>query len=170
MNLSTHFKYDEMVHSDVAERKRIPNEPPESSLRAGRALCSAILEPIRAEWRPLHITSGYRSPELNCDPEVNGSPTSDHIWSEDAASADFTLQGKPPSELLKVFEWICRNAKRLNIVFDQCFLEYRIPNRNDYRCIHISWREVSPRMQAGLKPTGGKGKIQYVEVGEESDA
>lgn len=153
MNLSQHFKYDEFIKSDTAEQLKINNEPPESALPVARKLCETLLEPIRTQFGPLHINSGYRSPELNA--AVKGSPTSDHIWSDYNSAVDFNCE----VPLRQVFDWICQSG----LEFDQCFLEYG-KQQGDWRCIHISLREFSNRKQAGIKPTGGGGKIEWVEV------
>jgi hypothetical protein len=47
-------------------------------------LCTSLLQPIRDEWGPLKITSGFRSPAVN--QAVGSSPRSQHLAGE---AADF---------------------------------------------------------------------------------
>ena len=65
MKLSPHFSLDEMLKSQTAIRKGIPNVPTEAHTEALRALCMNILEPVRAQYGiPFSPSSGYRSGEL----------------------------------------------------------------------------------------------------------
>ena len=65
MKLSPHFSLDELVKSQTATRKGIPNEPSEAHTDALRALCMNILEPVRSQYSiPFSPSSGYRSAEL----------------------------------------------------------------------------------------------------------
>ena len=160
MNLSKHFTLAEMTKSETAEREGIVNIPPPEVIPSAERLAQDILDPIRERWGRCVITSGYRCSELNSHPSVNGSATSDHIWGDDAASVDFIPAEAP--KMGEVFDWIRLESK---LIFDQCFLEYKlIDGKRHNRCIHISWRAVSPRRQAGHKPTGGYGKIEWKEV------
>ena len=78
MKLSKSFTLEEFIASQVAERKGIDNTPDETQVENMRVLCENVLEPIRALiQKPIIISSGYRSPELNA--AINGSETS-HIW------------------------------------------------------------------------------------------
>lgn len=155
MQLSEHFSLAELTRSSTAAAKGIDNAPPATALATAKRLCEAVLEPIRAEWGPMYVTSGYRSPALN--DAVDGSPTSDHVWDEYGASVDFQTK----AALQSVFDWICQSG----LPFDQCFLERgKVIDSEKDDCIHISFRPVSPRRQAGIKPTGGRGKITWVEV------
>ena len=156
--LSKYFTLEECTHSDTAVRKGIPNVPSPEGIAMGGRLCTSVMDTVREKWGALSVTSGFRSHELNLDPDVNGSATSDHVWSDGAASIDFIPL---KAEMQEVFEWICGSG----LVFDQCFLEYKLKDGiRHYRCIHISLRDINPRRQAGIKPTGGYGKIEWCEV------
>ena len=158
-NLSEHFTLEELIASDTAKKAGIDNTPSPEAVVGGKSLANIILDPIRERWGRLIITSGFRCHDLNLHPAVNGAATSDHVWTEEAASTDF-IPAKAGLE--EVFKWICEES---HLPFDQCFLEYKmIDKQRHYRCIHISWRAVSLRRQAGKKPTGGYGKIEWMEV------
>jgi hypothetical protein len=77
LQLSPHFKLFEFVISETAERKAIYNRPSDEIIARLRTLCESILEPARQQLGPLHINSGYRSPELNA--AIGGSSTSAHM-------------------------------------------------------------------------------------------
>jgi zinc D-Ala-D-Ala carboxypeptidase len=69
MKLSANFQLSELVKSQVAERKGIPNNPSPAHIDNLKALCVNVLQPIRSHFdSPVIISSGYRSAELMyCD-------------------------------------------------------------------------------------------------------
>ncbi len=69
--LSAHFKLPEF-----AARGRVL--PPEHSRDELRALCRDLLEPLRARFGVVRITSGYRTRQQNID--VGGAPLSFHRY------------------------------------------------------------------------------------------
>lgn len=89
MRLSEHFTLDELTVSETAERLGIDNDPPPNVLENLRGLAET-LERVRAALggRPIVVTSGYRSPNLNR--MVNGSRESAHLV---GYAADFTCPG-----------------------------------------------------------------------------
>ena len=112
MNLSEHFTLEELTFSQTATRKGINNEPSEA-VKANLAVLAKGLERVRAILlSPLHISSGYRSVELNR--AIGGTAKSAHI---DGYAADFTAPafGSP--------EAIVRQLKRTGIQCDQCIFE-----------------------------------------------
>jgi zinc D-Ala-D-Ala carboxypeptidase len=65
MKLSANFQLSELVKSQVAERKGIPNNPSPAHIDNLKALCVNVLQPIRSHFdSPVLISSGYRSAEL----------------------------------------------------------------------------------------------------------
>lgn len=81
------FTIAEMVHSSTADKLNINNDPP-SVVRVHLTETMTLLESIRAEWGKyceannlgtpaIHVSSGYRSPELN--KAVGGVKTSAHM-------------------------------------------------------------------------------------------
>ena len=78
MHLSEHFLLEELTHSDVALRRGIENEPHVGEKANLARLAQTLLEPARALWMaPIHVSSGYRSPEVN--QLVGGAANSQHM-------------------------------------------------------------------------------------------
>jgi zinc D-Ala-D-Ala carboxypeptidase len=142
MMLSEHFSLDEMIRSQTAVRKGIQNLPEEAELNSLRLLCKNVLEPVRAHFGPVTITSGFRCVRLN--KAVGGSGTSQHCFGE---AADFHVPGVPD---LVVANWIADNLH-----FDQLILEF--PPEG---WVHCSY---GPRMRGQLL-TAKKisGRTQYI--------
>ena len=112
MQLSEHFTLEELTFSQTASRKGINNEPSEAVKRNLETLAKG-LERVRATLlSSIHISSGYRSFELN--KFIGGSAKSAHM---DGYAADFTAPafGNP--------EAIVRTLKRAMIQCDQCIME-----------------------------------------------
>lgn len=112
MKLTEHFSLEELTFSQTAARKGIDNEPSEAVKRNLQVLANN-LERVRATLlSPLHISSGYRSYELN--KSIGGTTKSAHM---DGYAADFTAPafGNPQS--------VVRALKRAMIQCDQCICE-----------------------------------------------
>lgn len=92
MKLTAHFQLDEFTRSQTATRLGIDNTPPESVMVNLQRLAEA-LERIRSALggKAIHITSGYRCPDLNA--RIGGSKTSAHM---DGRAADFVVRGMTP--------------------------------------------------------------------------
>jgi zinc D-Ala-D-Ala carboxypeptidase len=116
MDLSPHFTLEELVFSQSALRLGIMNEPDEAQVVNLRRLCEELLEPARDLLEvPLHINSGYRSPNLNA--HIGGANNSAHM---DGRAADFVTITKPgPAALRGIFE-VLRSS---TLPFDQLILE-----------------------------------------------
>lgn len=77
-NLSPNFTLQEMCFSLTATTLKIANEPGQKDIDNLRVLCREVLQPTRDEWgKPMHINSGYRSPDLN--KAVGGKSNSYHL-------------------------------------------------------------------------------------------
>ena len=74
--LSTHFSLEEFAASETAAAHGIDNVVPQALVIQLALLCTSCLEPIRAQFGPLRISSGYRCPALNA--LVGGVATSEH--------------------------------------------------------------------------------------------
>lgn len=65
-------------------------------------LCEAFMQPLRNQFGPIRITSGYRTQELN--EEVGGAANSAHLTGE---AADFYALG--PYTPQEVYDWAEKN-------------------------------------------------------------
>ena len=102
MSLSPHFTLAEMTRtgqSALAVRNANEAHP---YIPALTALCSTILEPIRARFGPVKVNSGFRGPAVNA--AVGGSATSQHSKGE---AADIVCPG---ASLDEVMAWIVNES------------------------------------------------------------
>jgi zinc D-Ala-D-Ala carboxypeptidase len=113
MKLSAYFRLSELVCSETAQRMGIDNRPPLRLIRNLRRLALGLDRVRRIVRRPLHVSSGYRSPALNR--EVGGSPRSRH---QAGLAADFVCPafGRP-------FR-ICSTIRRAGLRFEQMIHEF----------------------------------------------
>lgn len=96
MNLSEHFTLEELTASDTASRRGLNNSPSGEVLLNLKKLATA-LETIRSTiGKPISITSGYRSPEVNA--WIGGSKTSQHCKGQ---AADIKVKGMNPNEVVE---------------------------------------------------------------------
>lgn len=101
-------------------------------------LCEHVLDPLRIAFkRPIHINSGFRTPEIN--KAIGGAKNSDHLCIGTTAAADITAGDKEMNKLL--FDVILSSG----INFDQCIDE------KDYRWIHISYNKNGRQQILHLK-------------------
>lgn len=154
MKLSEHFQLSEFTRNSHG----LANDPPAEVIPVLREFCEKILEPLRTYVnRPVVITSGYRSVELNR--KAGGLPNSYHRATSTRCAADIQVGGIP---LAGVFQWLCEES---GLPFDKVILERgkrRVTEVDD--CIHIQYRLESPRRLAYLGPTYGQGGYTPVEV------
>jgi zinc D-Ala-D-Ala carboxypeptidase len=112
MQLSKHFKLEEMTKSMTATRKGIDNSPGAGDIKNLENVCYEILEPVRAKFdKPITITSGYRSEAL-CE-AIGSKKTSQHAKGQ---AVDFEIAGVPN---IQTAYWIQNNCD-----FDQLILEF----------------------------------------------
>ena len=128
--LTPHFCLEELVRSETAIRRGIPNEPSEEVIRNLRHLCREVLEPLRCHFgQPVVISSGYRCPPLNR--AVGGSPHSQHLKGE---AADIRVPDPQTGEAW--FRWM-----RDHLPFDQLIKE-RSSRTSPSFWIHVSHRRT----------------------------
>lgn len=111
---STHFSAVEMRTSDAAPRQGIDNTPNAEAERNLMRLCWDFLEPIRAQFGPMRVTSAYRCAALNA--LVGGSPTSSHMTGR-AGDLQFV---DPAVRLKRVVDWLQTSP----LLFDQVIYEF----------------------------------------------
>ncbi len=145
MNLSIHFTLDELTVSQTAARENIDNTPSAETRANLIRLATTMLEPIRHTLgdKPLQVSSGYRSPQLNR--AVGGAASSAHI---SGRAADFTVPGLT---LGIAYDAIVRS----DLPFDQLIAEYA-------RWIHVAVPILNalPRRQM-LQKLAGRGYEAY---------
>lgn len=120
--LSPNFTLGEMIASQAASRRGIDNTPGIAATAALEALCQNVLQPVRDNYGPVIVSSGYRSRTVNR--AIGGSGNSQHCLGQ---AADFRVSGESN---LAVCQWIMRNLK-----FDQLIYEF-----GERGWVHCSYR------------------------------
>lgn len=127
--LGSFFWLSEFLRSDTATRKGLANVPGPAELANIRGPLAAGMERVRNLLGvPVHITSGYRSPEVNA--AVGGTSTSQHCQ---GLAADFIAPdfGTPRS----IASYLMQHLPDLR--FDQLIFEGA--------WVHISFVNDKPR-------------------------
>ena len=136
--LSEHFTLEELIFSETASRKGIDNTPSEALVEHAKLYLVPGLERIRIFLgQPLHINSGYRSPELNAI-VPGSSDTSQHTKFE---AGDLTCKAFSPYDLARI---LINNQSIIK--YDQLIYEYK-------SWVHVSFSS-SPRGSVLTKNTG----------------
>ncbi len=113
MKLSMYFSLDEMTLSQTAIRNGIDNTPNEMAMGNLHRLARELDRVRVILGAPVHISSGYRSLELNT--RVGGSGRSAHMFGR---AADFTCPGfGPPRKIVETL-------KAEMVEFDQLICEF----------------------------------------------
>lgn len=102
IKLTDHFILQEFTDSATAKKHKVNNVPTLSAVRNLLLLCECVLEPLRKKCGPIHISSGYRTAELNG--LVGGSATSQHMTGQaaDIACPDRATANKYHAVLKKL--------------------------------------------------------------------
>lgn len=149
MTLTRNFTLQEMVKSETALRRGIPNIPGAEQIEALERLCQKVLQPIRdAYGRGVKVNSGYRSPDVNA--AVGGSRTSDHCK---GMAADIEIPGVANYDLAEHIQ--------SNLQFTQLILEFYTPGIPDSGWVHVSYDPDNLKMQS-LTATRRNGKLVYL--------
>jgi zinc D-Ala-D-Ala carboxypeptidase len=147
MKLSTHLDLSEVIRSESAKRNGISNMPIALHIENFKLLAEKVFEPVRLHFGvPIHISSGYRSIELNkC---IGGSLTSQHCSGE---AIDIDMDGSASGVTNKmVFDYI-----KDNLVFDQMINEF------DYSWVHVSYSANGKNRKQILDAVRVNGKTTY---------
>lgn len=122
MKLSEHLSLIEVTRSDYAKRNGINNMPNPEHTENLIELANKIFEPIRKHFnKPIHISSGYRSKELNA--KIGGAKNSQHTVGQ-AIDID---QGDRKQNI-EIFDFI-----KNNLDYDQLINEF------NYDWVHVSY-------------------------------
>ena len=144
--LTQHFTLEEMTFSQTAARDGIDNKPAALQIKALKALCVNLLEPIRITLaQSVMITSGFRSPKLNR--AVGGAASSQHL---EGKAADIVCPAMTPKALFK-------RVLAMNLPFDQIIYE----GGRQSQWVHISYNGKKGRgeiLEATFPESGG---VQY---------
>lgn len=135
-----YFSYSEFFRSDMAEKHNLVNIPSDEDLSKVlgniKDLVTNVLDPLRAMIaRPIVITSGYRSPQIN--KLIGGSNTSQHLSGK---AADIHVQGYTPQQMDMVYRTI-----QMYYDYDQLIF---YPTKN---IIHVSWNGKKNRQESWVK-------------------
>ena len=148
MKLSENFELNELIKSQIAERKGISNNPSTDQINNLKDLCLNVLQPIRSHFNyPVIISSGYRSPELCV--AIGSKPTSQH---SEGKAADIEIANVDNKELAM---WI-----KDNINFDQLILEFYKEEDPNSGWVHVSYNGDKNRKEF-LIATREEEKIVY---------
>ena len=139
--LGRFFTWAELSASETATKTGLDNTIPQDKERALQLLVAQILDPLRAALGvPVHISSGFRSFEVN--EAMHGSKGSQHTLGE---AADIWVDGLSAEDLAMVIH-------QLGLPYDQVI--WYAPNRGGH--VHVSFTERRPNRTQGLHaPTAG---------------
>jgi len=147
MKLSAHLDLSEVIRSESAKRNGISNMPIPLHIENFKLLAEKVFEPVRVHFGcPIHISSGYRSIELNkC---IGGSLTSQHCQGE-AIDIDMDSSTSGVTNRM-VFDYI-----KDNLEFDQLINEF------DYSWVHVSYESTGKQRKQVLDAIRVNGKTTY---------
>lgn len=156
MKLSEHLALSEVIRSESAKRNGISNMPTEAHIANFKLLAEKVFEPIRNNFRcPIHISSGYRSKELNA--AIGGSATSQHCSGE---AIDIDMDGTPHGVTnADVFNYI-----KDKLDFDQLIWEFGSDDNPDW--VHVSYESSGKQRKQILKASRVNGKTVYSPYGK----
>ena len=148
-----YFTIEELTYSQTAVKKGIRNETTPEVEQNLIALVCVVLDPAREKWgKPIHVSSGYRCPELN--KAVGGVPTSQHLKGE---AADITAGSR--RENAELGRLIVKSGCFDQVIFEQS-------NRECTECdwIHVSWKRVGTNRRNVLRLVKGSKKYEPISI------
>ncbi len=133
MNLTNNFTLEELIHSEIADRNHVQNDPDPDVVERLTDLCKYVLQPCRDRLDAvITVTSGFRSPVVNA--LAKGALDSQHIKGEAADMKCFSLGNKA-----------LYNALKEGGIYDQLIWEYGNDQEPDW--VHVSFRKEGNRKQ-----------------------
>jgi zinc D-Ala-D-Ala carboxypeptidase len=153
MKISNHLSLSEVTRSETAKRKGIINTPTAEHLENFKILAENVFEKIRTYFGvPIHISSSYRSKELN--DAIGGSQTSQHSKGQ---AIDIDMDGSSSGVTnADVYNYI-----EENLDFDQLIWEFGTDKNPDW--VHVSYTNGKNRKQK-LKAVRTNGKTSYISI------
>ena len=148
-----YFTIEELTYSQTAVKKGIRNETTPEVEQNLIALVCVVLDPAREKWgKAIHVSSGYRCPELN--KAVGGVPTSQHLKGE---AADITAGSR--RENAELGRLIVKSGCFDQVIFEQS-------NRECTECdwIHVSWKRVGTNRRNVLRLVKGSKKYEPISI------
>lgn len=158
MQLSKNLSLAEMIRSESAKRNGISNMPTEEHLANMKKLAINVFQPIRERFNvPIHISSGYRSLELN--KAIKGSSkTSQHALGQ---AIDIDMDGTKITNK-QIFDFI-----KDNLEFDQLLAEF--PKNGILSWVHVSFDPNKEQRNQILVVKKIKSKIIYIPYKSDKD-
>ena len=158
MKLSNNLDLSEVTRSESAKRNGISNMPTPEHIENFKVLAEKIFQPIREHFGvPIHISSGYRSKELNA--KVGGSATSDHCHGR---ALDLDQDGsKHGVSNNDVFNYIKDNLK-----FKQLIAEF--PVNGELSWVHVAYDANNLKNEILVAKKVG-GKTVYIPYKSDAD-
>ena len=149
--ISEHLELSEVIRSEQAKRMGVSNMPTAEHIENFKKLAENVFEKIRNNFRvPIHISSGYRSVELN--KAIKGSSTSQHCRGE---AIDIDMDGSPNGVTNKmVFDYIYKNLD-----YDQLIWEFGTSENPDW--VHVSYSSTGKQRKQTLKAIRGASGTSY---------
>ena len=157
MQLSTNLSLAEAIRSETAKRKGISNMPTPEHIENAKKLAANIFQPIREHFgKPIFISSGYRSAELN--KAIGGSLSSQHCSFE---AIDIDMDGTDITNK-QIFDYI-----KDNLTFDQAIAEY--PKQGNPDWVHVSFAANRSQRKQILVAKKVNGKTTYIPYKSDKD-
>jgi hypothetical protein len=149
MQLSTNLSLAEVTRSETAKRRGISNMPTAEHIENFKKLAANIFQPIREHFgKPIIISSGYRSAELN--KAIGGSLSSQHSSGE---AIDIDMDGTDITNA-QIFNYI-----KDNLNFDQMIWEFGTDTNPDW--VHVSFAANRSQRKQILVAKKVNGKTTY---------
>ena len=150
MQLSTNLSLAEVTRSETAKRRGISNMPTPEHIENFKKLAVNIFQPIREHFgKPIIISSGYRSAELN--KAIGGSLSSQHCSGE---AIDIDMDGTDITNA-QIFNYI-----KDNLNFDQMIWEFGTDANPDW--VHVSFAANRSQRKQILVAKKVNGKTTYI--------
>jgi hypothetical protein len=150
MQLSTNLSLAEVTRSETAKRRGISNMPTAEHIENFKKLAANIFQPIREHFgKPIIISSGYRSAELN--KAIGGSLSSQHCSGE---AIDIDMDGTDITNA-QIFNYI-----KDNLNFDQMIWEFGTDANPDW--VHVSFASNRSQRKQILVAKKVNGKTTYI--------